>query len=136
MIHKLSAKSNAITWFEIPVTDIKRAWKFYETILDIKLETMDGGNPAEETVFFPRLPDTIMALSGVVSGALVKADRIQPSANGPLIYLNAFPSIQEVIDRVEPAGGKVIMPRTKIPAGHIAVITDTEGNKLGLHAEK
>jgi predicted enzyme related to lactoylglutathione lyase len=136
MIHKLSAKSNAITWFEIPVTDMKRARKFYETILDIKLETMDGGNPAEETVFFPRLPDTIMALSGIVSGALVKADRIKPSVNGPLIYLNAFPSVQEVIDRVEPAGGKVIMPRTKIPAGHIAVITDTEGNKVGLHAEK
>jgi len=134
MIKKLSAETNALTWFEIPAKDIKRARKFYETILDIKMETMEGGSPEEETVFFPRQKDTIMALSGIVSGALVKAKRLKPGKNGPLIYLNANPSLQKVIDRIAPAGGKIIMPRTKIPAGHIAVFTDTEGNQLAIHA--
>lgn len=77
-----------------------------------------------------------MAKSGILSGSLVKSNRIQPSANGPLIYLNAYPSIQKVIDRIEPAGGKVVMNKTEIPAGMIAVFTDTEGNKLALHAAK
>jgi predicted enzyme related to lactoylglutathione lyase len=134
MIKKLSAETNALTWFEIPAKDIKRARMFYETILDIKMETMEGGGPEEETVFFPRQKDTVMALSGIVSGALVKAKRLKPSKNGPLIYLNASPSLQNVIDRIVPAGGEIIMPRTKIPAGHIAVFTDTEGNQLALHA--
>lgn len=136
MIKKLSAESNALTWFEIPVTNLERARTFYETILDIKMETMEEGNPEEKTVFFPRKPKTIMAKSGILSGSLVKSNRIQPSANGPLIYLNAYPSIQKVIDRIEPAGGKVVMNKTEIPAGMIAVFTDTEGNKLALHAAK
>jgi predicted enzyme related to lactoylglutathione lyase len=53
-----------------------------------------------------------------------------------LVYINASPSIQTVLDKVEKAGGKVILPRTKMPAGFIAVIIDSEGNKIGLHAEE
>ena len=89
MIKKLSAENNAITWFEIPVVDIDRARTFYESILDIKMETMENGNPEEKTVFFPRKPKTIMAKSGILSGCLVKSKRLKPSINGPLIYLNA-----------------------------------------------
>ena len=134
MLKKLSAETNALTWFEIPVTDMQRARAFYETILDIKMENMDQGNSPEETVFFPRKPDTIMAQSGILSGALVKADRLKPGQDGPLIYLNAPPSIDNVINKIEAAGGKIIAPKSKIPAGMIAVFTDTEGNKLALHA--
>jgi predicted enzyme related to lactoylglutathione lyase len=133
---KLSADSNALTWFEIPAANLERARTFYETILNIKMETMEGGDPEEKTVFFPRKPKTIMAKSGILSGALVKARRLKPSANGPLIYLNAYPSIQKVIDRIEKAGGKMVMDKTEIPAGMIAVFMDTEGNKVAIHAAK
>jgi len=134
MINKLSAENNALTWFEIPAEDVKRARKFYETILAIKMETMEHGAPGEETVFFPRKKDTIMALSGIVSGAIVKAERLKPGKNGPLIYINASPLLQAALDKVEPAGGKIVTPRAKIPAGYIAVIEDTEGNTVALHA--
>lgn len=134
MLQKLSAETNALTWFEIPAIDIKRARTFYETILDIKMETLDQGDSEEETVFFPRKPDTVVALSGILSGALVKAERLKPGQDGPLIYLNASPSIQTVIDRIEAAGGKIIKPKTKIAAGSIAVFVDTEGNRVALHA--
>jgi predicted enzyme related to lactoylglutathione lyase len=43
--------------------------------------------------------------------------------------------MQEVIDRVETAGGKVLVPKTAIPAGQISIILDTEGNRVALHAE-
>lgn len=39
MLKKMSADTNAINWFEIPVTDIDRAKTFYETILNIKMVT-------------------------------------------------------------------------------------------------
>ena len=131
MLVKMNADVNALNWFDIPVVDLKRAKKFYETILEIEMETNDKGS---EMAFFPRKPNTIMGLSGILSGALVKTDTMKPGQDGPLIYLNASPSVQPVIDRVEKAGGRVLVPRTQIPAGFMSIILDTEGNKVGLHA--
>ncbi len=132
MLKKMNAGTNALNWFDIPVTDLNRAKKFYETIFDMEMETRKTDE--EEMAFFPRLPNTIMGLSGILSGCLVKNDRLKPGAEGPMIYLNASPTVQTVIDKVEKAGGKLLTPRTQIPAGYIAVCLDTEGNKIGLHA--
>ncbi len=135
MLSKLGPGTNAITWFEIPVIDTKRAKKFYETVLDIKMETRSVGETDEEMTFFPFEPGIIRATSGLVSGALTKNNFYKPSKDGTVVYLNAFPKIQPVIDRIEPAGGKIILPKTKIQAGFIARFVDSEGNIMGLHAE-
>ena len=60
-----------------------------------------------------------------------------PSEHGVAIYLNANPNIQAVIDRIEPAGGKIIIPRTQISPeiGYMAFFLDTEGSRLALHAQ-
>jgi predicted enzyme related to lactoylglutathione lyase len=133
MLQKLSADNNVINWFEIPVTNVDRAKQFYETVLDIEMSVQKMGD--DEMVFFPRKPDTVMALSGKVSGALVKSEQAKPSADGVMIYINASPSVQTALDKVEAAGGKIVQPKNKIPAGLIAIIMDTEGNKIGLHSE-
>lgn len=135
MLNKMNPRTNAINWFDIPVNDLDRAKRFYETIFNIDMETQTT-NTGEEMAFFPRLPDTIMGLSGILSGALVKGNELKPGKDGPLIYLNASPKLQRVLDKVTAAGGKVEMPATKIPAGCVAVVIDTEGNKVGLHAEE
>lgn len=131
---KIDEQTNILTWFEIPVTDIDRAKTFYETILDIKMVRRTDGN--DEAVFFPFNPNIIQATSGRVTGVLSKTVRNNPSSNGTVVYINASPSIQTVLDKVELAGGKVIAPKTQIPAGFIAIIIDSEGNKVGLHAEQ
>jgi predicted enzyme related to lactoylglutathione lyase len=133
-LSNLSAESNAVTWFEIPVLDIERAKKFYETILDIRLVTQETESDIEAMVLFPRLPDTSMGRSNVVSGALIKADRLHPAGDGTLIYLNANPSLDPVIRRVETAGGKILQPKKKNPAGYVCIFIDSEGNKMGLYA--
>ena len=134
-MEKLSEHTNVINWFEIPVTDSNRARKFYETILDIKMNTqfMKEGN--EEATFFPSVPGVIAATSGRVSGVLVKNERAKPSREGTLVYLNASPFIQAVIDRIEAAGGKILVPKTTARYGCYAVFIDTEGNRVGLHSE-
>ena len=134
LLRKIDETTNIITWFEIPVTDIDRAKKFYETILDIKMVKRTDGE--DEAVFFPFDPNVIQATSGRVTGILSKSERNKPSSNGTVIYINASPDIQTVLDKVEKAGGKVISPTIQIPPGFIALITDSEGNKIGLHAEK
>ena len=73
-----------------------------------------------------------------VGGAVVDSGGFhKPSAtNGPLIYLNGNPDLQLVLDKVEAAGGKIMVPKTEISPeyGCMAVIIDTEGNRIGLHS--
>jgi predicted enzyme related to lactoylglutathione lyase len=133
-LKKIDSETNVLTWFEIPVTDLKRAKMFYETILDIEMTVRVDGE--DEGAFFPYNPNVIQATSGRVTGVLSKSKRNSPSGNGTMVYINASPDIQLVIDKVELAGGKVIVPKTVMPFGSIAVIIDSEGNRIGLHAEK
>ena len=121
---------NAISWFEIPATDLDRAQKFYETILGITLTKMDF--PNIKMRMFP--VDDPMG----VGGALVDSGGFhKPSAtDGPLVYLNANPDVQTVLDKVAGAGGTVIVPKSEISPeyGHIGVFIDTEGNRVALHS--
>jgi predicted enzyme related to lactoylglutathione lyase len=133
-LKKIDKQTNVLTWFEIPVSDINRAKTFYETILDIEMILRKDGN--DEAIFFPFNPDVVQATSGRITGVLTKTDRNTPSDCGTVVYINASPSIQLVLDKVNQSGGKIVLPRTQMPAGFIAIIIDTEGNKVGLHAEQ
>jgi len=133
-LKKIDAQTNVLNWFEIPVSDTERAKTFYESILDIEMIKRTDGN--DEAVFFPFNPNVIQATSGRITGVLSKTERNSPSGNGTLVYINASPGIQTVLDKVEQAGGKIIATKTQIPAGFIAIIIDTEGNKIGLHADQ
>lgn len=130
-MEKISPNTNALNWFEIPVEDTARAKKFYETILDVEMQTQDM--MGIEMTF---LPYDMSGQSGKVSGALVKGEMYKSSVDGAVVYLNANPSIQTVIDKIEGAGGKVIMPRKQITEeiGYMALFIDSEGNRVALHA--
>lgn len=123
--------NNAISWFEIPASDLNRATKFYEKIFDVSLAAMDM--PNIKMRMFP-LDDMMTQVGGAVvdSGGFHKPS----STDGPLIYLNGNPDVQKVLDKVEAAGGKIIVPKTEISPeyGYMAVIIDTEGNRIGLHS--
>ena len=134
-LRKTDATTNVINWFEIPVTDTPRAKQFYETLLDLQMETLHFPESGETLTFFPFNPDIVQATSGRVTGVLTQSPTARPSLAGTLVYLNASPSIQAVLDRVVPAGGAIISGPVYIKAGFIAIISDTEGNRIGLHAE-
>jgi len=122
---------HAISWFEIGTTNLDRATKFYETIFGIQLNPLDM--PNIKMRMFP-LDDMMTG----VGGALVDSGGFhKPSAtDGPLIYLNGNPDVQHVLDKVEAAGGKIMVPKTEISPeyGFMAVIMDTEGNRIALHS--
>jgi predicted enzyme related to lactoylglutathione lyase len=73
-----------------------------------------------------------------IGGSIVDSKGFhKPSlTEGPLIYLNGNPDLQLVLDKVEGAGGKIMVPKTQISPeyGYMAVIIDTEGNRVGLHS--
>jgi len=122
---------NAISWFEIPATDLERAQKFYETIFGVQMIPLE--TPNLKMRMFP-LHDMMTG----VGGALAKAEGFyKPSATeGALIYLNANPDVQNVLDKIEGAGGRIVVPKTQISPeyGHMAVFIDTEGNRIALHS--
>lgn len=120
---------NMIAWFEIPAADLDRARKFYETIFGVTLQEMGLANQLRMAVF--------PVEAGAVGGALCEHPGFyRPSHDGTLVYLNGDPDLQLVLERVAPAGGRVIVPKTQISAehGYMAVFEDSEGNRIALHS--
>ena len=120
---------NMINWFEIPVKNFDRAKKFYETIMDWKIN--DGQFGGFRMGSFPMD-------EGKVSGAIVQGNSYEPSQAGALVYLNCHPDLSLHLAKVEGAGGKIEMPKRQISPeiGFMAIITDTEGNRIALHSQQ
>ena len=119
---------NAINWFEIPSADFERATAFYNTILDaeLRVQVVDGISNA----IFPYSGHADNAIGGTV----VHNPSTKPGADGAVVYLNVDGVLDAVLSRVEAAGGKVVMPRLNTQFGAIAMILDSEGNRVGLHS--
>lgn len=120
---------HAVGWFEIPVSDMKRAKRFYEHILDINLQDLNLPDSPKMAVF--------PVENGSIGGALCEQhDLYRPGHEGPLVYLNANPNLLTVLEKVKEMDGAVIQGKTKIhdEYGYMAIIEDTEGNRLALHS--
>lgn len=123
---------NMISWFEIPVVDMDRAKNFYETVFNVNITIHDLGGVVMG--WFPPAEDNN---APGISGSLVKHEEYVPSStDGVLIYFNSQSGdINDELSRVEAAGGKITRPKTLISedVGYMAVITDTEGNRIALY---
>ena len=119
-----------IVWFEIYVNDMKRAQRFYETVLDIKLEQLS--NPTDDVMQMQSFPGDMDSYGA--NGALVKMEGFKAGANSTIIYFGSNDCLTEE-RRVEQAGGKLFKPKMAIGAyGFISLFYDTEGNMIGLHS--
>jgi predicted enzyme related to lactoylglutathione lyase len=119
------AMRNALNWFEIPVLDIDRAAACYETLLGVKVrrETF-GGMP------YGILPHELPG----VGGALVQDPR-RPAGRGALVYLDADGRLDDILSRVETANASLVLPKTPIGRdGFLAIVIDTEGNRVGFNS--
>ncbi|SMG42450.1 VOC family protein [Paraburkholderia susongensis] len=123
----MSALPKVVDWFEIPSVDFERAVHFYEAALDVQLNRQEvGGHPI--AIFGYEEPAT--------GGAIIHSPSMKPAGDGLTLYLNARPTVDAALARIEQAGGKTDGPVIKLPQdiGYIAFFTDTEGNRLGLHS--
>lgn len=127
----MNEKTNALNWFEIAVTNIKRAMHFYEQAFNVKMHEVNLSGI--EMAIFPSTGE-----GGKVGGALVKSNMHQPSKKGSVIYLNANPDLQVVLQRMEKIGTNIILGKTQISpeTGFMAFFEDSEGNLVGLHSTK
>lgn len=127
--HTPNNMKNIISIVEIPVTDLSRSIKFYQTILGTTIEEVDMGGTRMGV-----LPND----DHTVNVVLVKGDGYNPVTDGVVVYLNAVDDLQPMLDNVKKNGGQVIVPKTEISPemGYFALFLDTEGNKVGLHSSK
>ena len=119
---------SAINWFEIPSADFERAVRFYSDIFGYELPVREQEHI--RMAFFQHQP------GAGTGGAVVHGEHYRPSVNGTRIYLNAGDDLAVVLERVAGAGGKVVMGKSQVSPeiGYIAVIDDTEGNRVYLHS--
>ena len=121
-----------ISWFEVPVVDMDRAKKFYETVFEIEINVQDFGG-----ILMGWFPPAEDITAPGISGSLVKQKDYIPSAtHGALVYFNSQSGdISHELSRVEGAGGKILQTKTLISEeiGYMALLLDTEGNRIALY---
>lgn len=122
---------NAVGWFEIPVTDMQRAKKFYEAVFNIAISVNQFGE--FKMGWFP----SDHSKSGA-TGSLVQHEMYKPSAtDGPLLYFSCK-DVENELQRVEKAGGEILRSKSAIGEGHgfMALMKDSEGNRIALHSHQ
>lgn len=115
--------TNPVGYFEIPVLDMDRAIRFYETVFQIDLarEVIDGN----EMALFPYEDGGPGA-----SGSLAKGESYVPSLHGARIYFSVE-DLDSTLQRAIDQGGKLIYPKTDTGGyGFVAECEDSEGNCL------
>jgi uncharacterized protein len=111
---------NAVSWFEIPALDLSRAFTFYAQVLNGNVRMGTFGN--SELILF----NVPFSTGEAVGGAVVARADLKPSAEGVVIYLNAFGKLSEAV-------AKVIVPEIDLGKfGFSSLIIDSEGNRVGL----
>jgi uncharacterized protein len=119
--------NNPVGWFEIYVSDMPRAKAFYEGVFGGALTRLDS--PALEMWAF----GMDEAASGA-AGALVRMEGFRPAGNGVIVYFKCADCAVEAA-KARQCGGRIDKDKFSIgPYGHIALVTDTEGNMIGLHS--
>lgn len=124
---------NVVGWFEIPVKDMERAVRFYESVFGLRLTRHKLG--PLDMAWFPWVESGHGS-----SGALVFLEEAyKPSRDGVLVYFTAFSGDVAVeLGRVEDAGGRVLEEKKLISedVGYMGLILDSEGNRIAIHSRK
>jgi predicted enzyme related to lactoylglutathione lyase len=121
--------THTINWFEIPTTDLERAARFYEAVLGTSFKREHFAGTDMHMAVFQGEQES-------VRGALIADGRRKPASDGALVYLHAR-DLDASLSKIAKAGGAVVMPKTDIgDPGFIALVRDTEGNVVGLHAPR
>jgi len=120
---------NPVNWFEIYVQDMTKAKAFYEGVLQIKLDSLDG--PDLEMLAFPSSFESYGS-----TGALVRYPDKSSGVNSTIVYFSCEDCAVEAA-RVADCGGSVEREKMSIGQyGFVVLAKDPDGNMIGLHSTR
>jgi predicted enzyme related to lactoylglutathione lyase len=118
-------KSN-IAWFDVPVTDLDRAIRFYSAVLASPVTVEQTGS-----VPIGMLP----APDGRKMGCLVRGNDTEPSVSGVMVWFDVEGRLKESVKAATANGGKILGDIHAIGGfGFRAEVQDSEGNKIALYS--
>ena len=119
--------ANQVVWCDIPCLNLDRAILFYSSILATSVRKEE----------FPGMTLGVLPHGDTdVGGCLYQTESDKPADHGPLLYFNCNGRLDEAVAGVEAYGGKVLKPKHSLgPHGWRAIVLDSEGNRIALHAE-
>ena len=115
--------ANEICHFEVRALDTKVSSDFYAKVFGWEIAPMEG------------MPTYALTKAGEGVGGAISQEMYE-GAN-IMLYVHAE-DIEAKLKEIEAAGGKVVMPKTKISdeMGYFAFFTDPGGTPMGLFSEK
>ena len=126
-----SLPNNPVGWFEIYVNDMQRAKTFYQSVLETELTRLEApGQPDGMEMWAFPMRENAMG----ITGALVKMPGLEAGGHAVLVYFMCADCAVEA-SRAARSGGALVKEKMSIgPYGFIALVSDTEGNMIGLHS--
>lgn len=116
---------NRVEHFDILADDPERAINFYSDVFGWKIEKWEG--PTDYWLVTTG-PDDQAGINGGIG------KREDPAQS--VINTIGVASLDEFVEKITAAGGKVVAPKMTIPGvGYFALCQDTEGNSFGLMEE-
>ncbi len=123
----MDVQRNPVSWFEIPVSDLEKARRFYQVVFGLELSVQQMG--PSKMAWFP------MKQGGAgAAGTLMSSPGYTPSHAGTLVYFEVD-DIEAALAKIGANGGRTLMPKTSIGEyGFIAHFQDCEGNRVAVHS--
>ena len=111
-----------LVWVELPATELDRARKFYETVLETSLIEDNQGS---QTI------QMIPSKNEAMCGHLYEG-RPATAGDGPTPHFSVGGTLPDARDRVASAGGEVVSDIIPLPVGAFFYAKDTEGNSIAI----
>jgi predicted enzyme related to lactoylglutathione lyase len=111
--------ANQVGWFEVVGQDAEKLQRFYGDVFGWQFNAIPEMGYA-----------TVEGAEGGISGGVGAA----PSGQGHATFYVGVDDPQAMLDKIESAGGKTVVPVTEIPnVVTFAMFTDPEGHLVGLY---
>lgn len=120
-----------VSHFEVPADDLERAKNFYREVFQWQIHPLPEANfhYYQSVVTTPTDDHRMPKEPGAINGGMYKRSQL----GEPTTIVIDVPSIDEYLEKVKKAGGKVVLEKQPISDfGFFARIRDTENNLVGL----
>jgi predicted enzyme related to lactoylglutathione lyase len=112
--------SKPVVWFEVMGQDADKIRGFYQELLGWELQTDPKSNYS-----------MVAAGEGGIAGGIGQA----PNGRGWVTFYTKVPDLEGALEQAQQLGSSVLVPIQELPDTRIAVVTDPEGNAVGLCAD-